>query len=67
MSSKVSSSEEEDSTNVGMSVGIVVGAVALVAIVGVAAYCVLSTSGKRGKIDPSIYEEDVEFHSMSVL
>ena len=51
----------------GMIVGIVVGAVALVAIVGVAAYCALSTSGKKGKIDPSIYEEDVEFKSMSVL
>ena len=51
----------------GMIVGIVVGAVALVAIVGVAAYCVLSTSSKRGKIDPSIYEEDAEFQSMSVL
>ena len=50
-----------------MIVGIVVGAVALVAVVGVVAYCVISRSSKRGKIDPSMYKDDAEFQSMAVL
>jgi len=50
-----------------MIVGIVIGVLVIVAIVAVAVYCVATSGAKRGKIDSSIYEEDPEFISMSVL
>jgi len=51
----------------GMIAGIIIGVIVVVAIVAVAIYCVVTAGAKHGKIDPSIYEQDTEFESMSVL
>jgi beta-lactam-binding protein with PASTA domain len=47
--------------------GIVIAVVVVVCIVAVAIYCAVTSGAKHGKIDPTIYEQDVEFESMSVL
>jgi len=51
----------------GMIAGIVIAAIFLVAVIIVAVYCIITASAKKGAVDPSVYEEDFEFKSMSVL
>jgi len=60
-------SSSEGKSNGGMIAGIVIGVIVIVAIVAVAIYCVATSGPKHGKVDASIYEQDVEFESMSVL
>jgi len=57
--------QKED--NSGMIAGIVIAALVLVAIVVLAVYCIVSSTAKHGQIDPSLYEDDLEFKSVSVL
>jgi len=65
LSSVVESSSKK--SNGGMIAGIVIACVVVVAIVAIAVYCVVTSGKKKGKIDPTIYEDDPEFISMSVL
>jgi len=60
-------SSDDGGSNGGMIAGIIIGVIVIVAIVAVAIYCVVTAGAKHGKIDPSIYEQDTEFESMSVL
>jgi len=66
-SNPVASPSSDEGLGAGAIVGIVVGSVALAALVGAGIYCFVTAGAKRGKIDPVIYEEDPEFISMSVL
>jgi len=50
-----------------MIAGIVISVVVFVAVVAIAVYCFATSGSKHGKTDPAIYDEDVEFRSMSVL
>jgi len=58
------SSEE---SNAGLIAGIVVACVVLVVIIVLAVYCIFTSTAKHGQIDPSLYEDDLEFRSASVL
>jgi len=51
----------------GMIAGIVVGAFVLVVIVILAVYCICTAASKHGQVDPSLYEDDLQFKSVSVL
>jgi len=53
--------------NGGLIAGIVVAAAVLVAVIVIAVYCIVTATAKHGQIDPSLYEEDLEFNSVSVL
>jgi len=57
----------KDKVNVGMVVGIVVGVVVVAAAAAVVIYCLVTAGPKHAKLDNSIYEEDTEFDSLSVL
>jgi len=59
--------EDTGNTNTGMIVGIVVGVVVIAIIVAVVIYFVATRGKKHGKIDPKIFEKDVEFETMSIL
>jgi len=59
--------DEPEESNAGMIVGIVIAVLVLVAIIVLAVYCVVTSNVKRGTIDPSFYEDDFEFKSMSQL
>jgi len=54
-------------SNAGLIAGIVVACVVLVAIIIVAVYCIVTNTAKKGQVDPSVYEDDFEFKSMTVL
>lgn len=57
-----------DELSAGAIVGIVLGSLALLALISLAVYCVaVRATGKHGTIDPSLYEDDLEFKSVSVL
>jgi len=56
-----------ENDNSGMIAGIVIAALVLVALIVLAIYCVVTATAKHGQIDPSLYEEDLEFKSVSVL
>jgi len=62
-----SSSDENGGSNGGMIAGIVIGAVAVIALIAVAIYCAVTSSSKHGKMDPIIFEDDPDSVSMSVL
>jgi len=47
-------------------VGVAIGAFAVVAIVIVAIYCIVTSGKKHGKMDPLIDEEDYESESVSM-
>jgi len=59
--------EEPTESNAGLIAGIVVAAVVLVALIILALYCIITSQAKKGTIDPSMFEDDFEFKSMSVL
>jgi len=61
------SATPEEKSNAGMIIGIVVGVLAALVIVAIIIYFVVTAGAKRSKIDPSIYEEDLEFSTMSML
>jgi len=65
-SSKVSGNNDGDS-NGGMIAGIVVGCVAAAAIIGAVVFFFATSGKKYGKVDESLFEEDPNFISMSVL
>jgi len=50
-----------------MIAGIVIGCLVVVAIVGVAVYCIATNGAKHGKVSADIFEEDDNYVSMSVL
>jgi len=54
-------------SNGGLIAGIVIAALVLVAIVIVAIFCIVVNVSKHGQIDPSVYEDDLQFKSVSVL
>jgi len=56
-----------EESNAGLIAGIVVGALVVVALLILAIYCIVTSSMKSGQIDPSLYEDDLEFKSVSVL
>jgi len=58
----------EEPVNVGLIVGCVIGGLAVLVLIILAVYCIVVRSQrKHGLIDPSIYEDDLEFKSVSVL
>jgi len=59
--------EEPEESNAGMIAGIVIAVIVLVALIILAIYCFITTRAKKGKIDPSLYEDEFEFKSQSVL
>jgi len=62
-----SSATTSGKSNAGLIAGIVVAAVVIAAVVAVSIYCFVTSGPKRGKIDPEIYEKDIEFVSMSMI
>jgi len=56
-----------DDSNGGMIAGIVVAVIVVVVLIVLAVYCVIASTAKHGEIDPSLYEDDVAFNSVSVL
>jgi len=56
-----------EESKAGMIAGIVVGVVVLVVIIVLAIYCIVTSSTKYGHVDPSMYEDDLEFNSQSAL
>jgi len=58
---------EPEESNSGMIAGIVIAVIVFCALVIIAIYCCITVRAKKGKIDPSVYEEDFEFKSQSVL
>jgi len=60
-------SDGDGGSNAGMIAGIVIGCLVVVAIVGVAVYCIATNGAKHGKVSADIFEEDDNYVSMSVL
>jgi len=56
-----------EESNAGMIVGIVIAALVLLVIIILALYCIITSAAKKGTVDPSLYEDDFEFKSMSTL
>jgi len=54
-------------SNGGMIAGIVIACIIFVVVVILAIYCIVTSTTKHGQIDPSLYEDDLEFKSVSVL
>jgi len=54
-------------SNGGMIAGIVIGCLVLIAIIVLAVYCIVIAVSKHGAVDLSIYEDDLQFKSVSVL
>jgi len=50
-----------------MIAGIVIACLLLVVLIVLAVYCVITSTSKKGVVDTAVYEEDLEFKSMSVL
>ena len=65
--SSLPSSSEDDKLNAGAIAGIVICCVAFVVILGFAICCKATETARKGKIDPSIDEDDANFVSMSAL
>jgi len=58
---------EPEKSKAGMIVGIVIACVALIVIIIIALYCIITSAQKKGQVDTSTYEDDFEFKSVSVL
>jgi len=56
-----------EESKAGMIAGIVIGVLALIAIVTLAVFCIVTGASKHGQVDPSLYEDDLEFKSSSML
>jgi len=58
---------EPEESKGGLIAGIVVAVIILVALIIIGIYCLVTSNAKKGTIDPSLYEDDFDFKSMSVL
>ena len=66
-SSNKGDDDDGDETNVGMIIGIVVAAIVVIILIVVVVWCIATNGKKHGKVDSSVFEDETEFISMSVL